>query len=185
MSGASAGRPALVLETERLFVRRLTEEDAEFIFGLVNEPSFLENIGDRGVRTLDDARAYIRNGPLASYTQNGFGLWLVLRKEDDAPIGMCGLLRRDTLPDVDIGFAFRPAYWRQGYAVEAGSAVLAHGRAAFGLTRIVAIVAPANQGSIRVLEKLDLTFERMIQMPGDAEEIRLYAVDYLTMGEAE
>jgi RimJ/RimL family protein N-acetyltransferase len=164
-----------VLETERLRLRRLTEDDAEFMLGLLNEPSFLQYIGDRGVRTVDAARTYVRNGAMASYETFGFGLWLVVQKEDGAAIGICGLLKRETLPDVDLGFAFRPAYWRKGYAVEAGSAVLALGKASFDLSRVVAITQQDNVGSIRVLEKLGFEFERLIDWPGDAVQIRLYA----------
>jgi RimJ/RimL family protein N-acetyltransferase len=167
-----------VVETERLSLRRLSEHDADFILGLLNEPSFLQFIGDRGVRTLEDARAYIRNGPMASYDKFGFGLLLVATKEDGVPVGMCGLLKREALEDVDVGFAFLPAFWRQGYALEATSAVIAHGRTAFGLTRIVAITQPDNRGSIRVLEKLGLSFERMIKMSEDRAEIQLFGRDW-------
>ena len=173
----SVGNPngaSVVLETERLTLRRLNEDDAEFMLGLLNEPSFHRYIGDRGVRTVEEARAYVRNGAMASYEAFGFGLWLVLRKEDGAAIGLCGLLKRETLPDVDIGFAFRPAFWSRGYAVESGSAVVEHGKTAFGLTRLVAIVQADNRGSIRVLEKLGFQFERPLDWPGDAATIHLY-----------
>lgn len=179
MSAAAPGGPAVVLETGRLTLRRLTEDDAEFMLGLLNEPSFHQYIGDRGVRTVEEARTYIRNGALASYASFGFGLWLVLQKEDAVPIGLCGLLKRETLADVDIGFAFRPAFWARGYAVESGSAVVDHGRTVFGLPRIVAIVQPDNRGSIRVLEKLGFQFERPIEWPGDAKMIHLYAREFI------
>ena len=117
-----------VVETPRLTLRRFTLDDAEFIFGLLNQPSFLEFIGDKGVRTLDDARDYLLKGPIASYETFGFGLYLVNRKQDGTPIGMCGLLKREALQDVDIGFAFLPEFWSKGYAVESASAVLEHGR---------------------------------------------------------
>lgn len=175
MTAAESARPSFVLETGRLILRRLAEDDAEFMLGLLNEPSFHQFIGDRGVRTVEEARAYIRNGAMASYASYGFGLWLVIRKEDRVPIGICGLLKRDTLPDADIGFAFRPAFWLKGYAVEAGLAVIAHGQAAFGLRRLVAITQADNEGSIRVLEKLGLRFERPIEWPGDVEVIHLYS----------
>ena len=106
-----------VLETERLRLRRLTVDDAAFILELVNDPSWLRFIGDRGVRNLDDARSYILKGPVASYEKHGFGLWLVELKAEATPIGICGLLQRDTLPDVDIGFALLPQFCGQGYAV--------------------------------------------------------------------
>jgi len=177
MTDTAPALPADPIGTSRLTLRRLTEDDAEFIVGLLNEPSFLQFIGDRGVRTLDDARAYIRKGPIASYERFGFGLLLVTRNEDGAPIGMCGLLKRDALEDVDVGFAFRPAYWSQGYAFEAASAVIAHGQTTFGLTRVAAITQPDNVGSIRVLEKLGLRFERMVTMPGETKAIQLFAIE--------
>lgn len=168
---------SFVLETGRLTLRRLNEADAGFMLGLLNEPSFHQYIGDRGVRTEEEARAYIRNGPVASYDRFGFGLWLVLRKEDGTPVGICGLLKRDTLPDVDVGFALRPAFWGMGYALEAAAGVLAYGREAFELSRVAAIVQADNQASIRLLGKLGLQFERRIEWPGDAAEIHLYARD--------
>lgn len=177
MTAAGPDRTSFVLETDRLTLRPLSEADAEFILGLLNEPSFLQFIGDRGVRTLEDARAYIRHGPLASYATFGFGLLLVVRKADQVSIGICGLLKREGLPDVDVGFAFLPAFWRQGYAMEAASAVMDHGKAAFGLTRIVAITQPDNPGSIRILEKLGLRFERMVRMSDESAEIQLYGRD--------
>lgn len=174
MTGPGRADHSAPIETARLTLRRLTEDDAEFILGLLNEPSFLQFIGDRGVRTVEDARAYIQKGPVASYERHGFGLLLVTRNQDGAPIGMCGLLKRDALDDVDVGFAFRPAYWSQGYAFEAASAVIAHGNTALGLRRVAAITQPDNAGSIRVLEKLGLRFERMVTMPGETTEIQFY-----------
>ena len=164
-----------VLETGRLRLRRLTLDDAPFILRLVNEPSWLRFIGDRGVRTREDARGYILKGPLASYEQFGFGLYLVELKDCGTPAGMCGLLKRDTLPDVDVGYAFLPEFWGKGYASEAASAVLDHGRSAFGLTRILAIVTPDNHGSIRVLEKLGLRFQERVKLSGDEPELALFA----------
>jgi len=161
------------LATARLTLRELGEEDAEFILGLLNEPSFLQYIGDRGVRSLDDARAYIRKGPQASYASFGFGLWLVSEAAGGASIGICGLLKRETLEDVDLGFAFRPAFWGQGFALEAARAVLAYGQSAFGLQRVVAVVQPDNAASLRVLERLGFAFERMIAWPGDATPLKL------------
>jgi len=165
-----------VLETPRLVLRWVTSDDAPFIFDLLNEPSFIQYIGDKGVRTLDDARNYILTGPVASYQRFGHGLNLVLLKDTETPIGMCGLLKRDTLPDVDIGYAFRPAFWSKGYAYEATSAVLAHGWEAFGLKRIVAITAPDNAGSKAVLAKLGLRFEESISLfPG--QDTDLFAIE--------
>ncbi len=167
-----------VLETERLIVRQLRIEDAEFILELLNEPGFIQNIGDRGVRTVADAEQYILNGPVASYQQNGFGLWLVALKESGEPIGMGGLIKRDILEDVDIGYAFLHRFWGKGYAYEAALAVLHYGRDVIGLKRLVAITAPENPGSIRVLEKIGLRFVKMINLPGYDEESRFFEVDF-------
>lgn len=161
------------LTTDRLTLRELNETDAEFILGLLNEPSFLQYIGDRGVRSVADAEAYIRSGPQASYAVHGFGLWLVSETRGGAPVGMCGLLRRESLDDVDLGFAFRPASWGRGFALEAARAVLAHGQAAFGLRRVVAVVQPDNAPSLRVLGRLGFEFERVIEWPGDATPLNL------------
>ena len=166
-----------ILETERLFLRQFSAQDAEFILELVNEPSFIQNIGDRGVRTLEDARAYILNGPVASYAKNGFGLYRVALKETGESIGMCGLIKRDTLEDVDIGYAFLPKFWGKGFAVEAARAVIDFAKDVIGLKRVVAITDPANEGSIRVLEKIGLRFERMVRLSADDIELKLFAID--------
>ena len=167
-----------VLETPRLVLRQLTVDDAAFIYDLVNDPAWLQYIGDRKVRTLADAAAYILKGPVASYTQHGFGLWLTLRKGDGVPIGICGLLKRDNLEDVDVGFAFLPEFRAQGYAFESAAASVAYGRDALKLKRIVAVCSPDNAGSIKVLEKLGLRFEKMIRMTPDAAEIKLFAINF-------
>jgi len=167
-----------VLETERLVIRQLRVDDAEFILKLLNEPGFIQNIGDRGVRTTADAEQYILNGPVTSYQQNGFGLWLVMLKESGEPLGMCGLIKRDILEDVDIGYAYLHQFWGKGYAYEAALAVLHYGRDVIGLKRIVAITAPENPGSIRVLEKIGLRFVKMIELPGYDEESRFFEVDF-------
>jgi len=165
----------IVIETARLNLRRLTLDDAEFILGLLNEPSFLQYIGDKGVRNLDDARNYLLSGPIASYEKFGFGLYLVQLKDGQVPIGMCGLLKRETLPDVDIGFSLLPQFWSKGYAFESASAVITHGKRSFGLERIVGLVKPGNLGSIRVLEKLGLKFEKMIRVLDGETEDKLFA----------
>ena len=156
-------------------LRHLTLNDAPFIQELLNEPSFLRFIGDRGVRTQQDARQYILKGPIASYNRHGFGLCLVFLKETGDPVGMCGLLKRDTLPDADVGFAFLPAHWRQGYAFEAASAVMAWGRSTLGLKRILAITAPDNQPSIALLEKMGMKFEKMTRLEGETKDVRLFS----------
>ncbi|WP_415911115.1 GNAT family N-acetyltransferase [Oleiharenicola sp. Vm1] len=159
-------------------LRRFTLEDAPFIVALLNTPGWLAFIGDRGVRTEEDARRYLTAGPLASYARHdGLGLYHVARRPDGAPVGMCGLLRRDTVPDVDVGFAFLPEHCGLGYAGEAAAAVVAHGREAFGLRRIAGITLAGNAASIRVLEKLGLRFEREITLPPKHEPLRYYARD--------
>lgn len=174
-----------LIETERLSIRRLNEDDAPFILELVNEPAFIKNIADRGVRNLDDARQYIANGPLAMYERYGFGLFAVELKESGVPIGMCGLLKRDSLEDVDLGYAIFERYWGKGYASEAARSVIDYGRKAFGLKRILAITAQDNDGSINVLKKMCFQFEKLITMPGDDEEINLFALDVQRIADSD
>lgn len=164
----------LNLETERLNLRNLNESDAPFILGLLNEPSFIRFIGDKGVRTLDDAREYLLNGPIASYDTNGFGLYLVTLKSTGESMGMCGLIKRDSLPDPDIGFAFVPGFWNQGFAHEAASAVMIYAKDVLKLPRILAITDKDNDASGRLLEKIGLRFDRIINMPGNQKETKLF-----------
>jgi RimJ/RimL family protein N-acetyltransferase len=162
-----------VLETPRLKMRRFSLDDAAFVFELVNDPAWLTHIGDRNVKSLEDARGYLRKGTLAMYERLGFGMYVVALKESGEPVGTCGLIQREGLDDVDLGFAFLPRFRGQGFAVESAKAVLEHATA-LGLKRIVAIVSAANQPSIRVLEKIGLTFERTVKLPNDEEELLLY-----------
>lgn len=167
-----------VLETERLILRRATADDAEFILELLNDPAWIRFIGDKGVRTPDDARAYISRALLGSYERHGFGLYLTEHKGDGAPMGLCGLIKRDSLEDVDLGFAFLPKFRGAGYAREAASAVLGYAKDALGLSRLVAITTPDNDGSARLLERLGFGFERMVRLSDDSdEELRLYAAE--------
>jgi ribosomal-protein-alanine N-acetyltransferase len=171
-SAADAGGVRdVVVQTERMTLRRATTRDAEFIVRLLNEPSFIANIADRGVRTVEDAVGYLTNGPIRSYAEHGHGLYLVaLRDEPGRAIGMCGLLRREQFADPDLGYAFLPEFWGRGLAAEAGAATLEHGRRDLGMTRFIAIVSPHNAGSIRVLEKLGFRFSHTIEMkPGEGE----------------
>lgn len=163
-----------VLHTARLTLRRLTADDAPFIFELVNGHAFMRYIGDKGVRTLDDARGYIAKGPADSYARHGFGLLRTELTDSAVPIGICGLVRRETLADVDIGFAFLPQFCARGYAYEAASAVLAHAREVLKLPRVVAIVSPDNAGSIRLLGKLGLKHERTLRLTENAEPVQLF-----------
>jgi len=163
-----------VLETARLALRRLTVDDAELILRLLNDPGFLRYIGDRGVRTLEDARSYVLNGPIASYEQFGFGLYLVQLKQTGVPIGMCGLLKREVLQHVDIGFAYLPEFRAQGYAFEAASAVMAYAGRVLGIDRLAGVTKPDNAGSIRVLEKLGMRCEGTARIAPDGPEDKLF-----------
>lgn len=163
-----------IIDTDRLQIRELsTLSDLPFILELFNDPSFIRFVGDRGLRTLDDSHRYVEE-QAASYHRNGFGLWAVDLKSDAIPVGICGLLRRPPLTDVEIGFGFLERFCRKGYASEAAGAVMSFGRQRLGLKRIVAVTAPDNDGSIRILEKLGLQFETLIDLPGYEERRKLF-----------
>ena len=164
------------IKSERLILRPFTLSDAAFIFDLVNQPSFIQNIGDRGIRTLSDAEKYLKNGPMSSYAKNGFGLLAVTQNDTGQPIGMCGLIKRDTLEDVDIGYAFLPRFWSKGYALESAQAVMNHAKDIVGLKRVVAIVDPANARSIRLLEKIGMTFEKTVKLAEDDIDLKLFSI---------
>jgi RimJ/RimL family protein N-acetyltransferase len=165
-----------ILETERLILRHFTLDDAEFILELVNEPGWKQFIGDRGINTLDAARQYIETVPLASYAKNGFGLYAVELKDDHTPVGMCGLLKRDTLEDVDIGFALLSRFEGSGYAREAATATLKYARKQLGLRRVVAITTKDNDRSGRLLERSGMNLVGPISLSG--ETLRLFAIDF-------
>ena len=165
----------IILGTKRLVLRQLTMDDAEFIYAPLNEPSFIRYIGDKGVRGLDDARRYILEGPVESYERNGFGLYLAELKADGTPIGISGLVKRDTLSDPDIGFAFLPQYWSRGYAVESAAAVMDYARDVLALERVLAITSPDNEASARLLGKIGLQFQRLISLSEGASEVRLFS----------
>lgn len=167
-----------LFETDRLALSKLTAEDAPFILELLNDQAFLKYIGDRKVRTLEEARMYILNGPIKSYRKHGFGLYLTTLKKYGTPIGICGLLKRDNLDDADIGFAFLPEFRRQGFGYEATSATLQYGRDQLGLKRIVAITQANNKGSIRLLEKLEMQYQRIIRLSENEPELQLYGRDF-------
>ncbi|WP_394583725.1 GNAT family N-acetyltransferase [Cytobacillus firmus] len=162
-----------VLETDRLILRWLTPDDAAFILELLNEPAWIRYIGDKSVHTLDDAKNYILTGPMKMYSQFGFGLFLVERKEGSSPIGMCGLIKRDTLDNVDIGFAFLSRYQTQGYGFESASATLKFGHEQLDMERILAITSLDNHASSRLLEKIGMKYEGTIFF--DKEELKLFA----------
>jgi RimJ/RimL family protein N-acetyltransferase len=166
-------KPRAVIETERLMLRHLEPDDAGFILELLNEAGFIRFIGDKGVRTLSDAREYLLQGPITSYSRHGFGLYAACLR-NGTPIGICGLVKRDGLADADVGFAFLARHSLQGFATESAAAVLAHARQQLRLQRVVAITAPDNRGSIAVLEKIGLKFERMIQLAEGSAALNLY-----------
>jgi len=167
----------LSLETSRLQIRRLEIDDAAFIYRLVNDPQWLRFIGDKGVSNLDDAREYIETDPLEMYRKNGFGLNLVALKDSGEAIGICGILRRETLTEADLGFAFMPDYRRRGFAYEASHAVLEHGLERLGLERVAAILSPQNTASAKLLLKLGFRFDRNYQSHAHSEVLDLYIID--------
>lgn len=164
---------SLVVRTERLVLREQTTDDAAFILALVNDADWLRHIGDRGVRTLDDARAYIDLGARAMGARYGFALWLVEEAATGAPVGVCGLLRRDDAGEVDLGFAFAPAYRGRGYAGEAARATLDLAHSRFGLHRVVAFVSPGNDASLSVLARLGFVADGETEMASGARVLRL------------
>ena len=167
----------MTLETPRLILRELSVVDADFILQLLNEPAYIIFIGDRGVRTHEDARKHLEENIIPSYQKNGFGLYLVELKDDATPIGVCGLIDREGLTDIDIGYALLAEYREQGYATEAAGAVMELGVQSIGLERIVAITAVDNESSINVLKKIGLRYEKNITLPGYDEEISLFGWD--------
>ena len=162
------------LETERLTLRRLYIEDAGFILKLLNSPGWLEFIGDRNVKTIAAAEAYILSGPVKSYEENGFGLSLVSLKDGGNPIGACGLLKRDYLDHPDIGFAFLTEYMGQGYGYESAKAIMEYAKKELNLKNILAFTVPNNIASIKLLEKLGFRFDKTFNMPGEDEELLLF-----------
>lgn len=164
----------LPLVTERLQLRALADDDAAFLIALLNEPAFIRNIGDRQVRTVDDALHYIDSGPRANLRQHGHALLRVGLRDGDVPLGICGLIRRDTLPEVDLGFAFLSAHHGRGYAVEAARAVMAQARGELGIGRVLAITLPTNAGSIRVLETIGFRAAGTVQLGNRPDVLRLF-----------
>ncbi|RDI45683.1 GNAT family N-acetyltransferase [Falsibacillus pallidus] len=167
-----------VVETERLILRWLTEEDAGFMLQLLNDTGYIQFIGDRGVRTEEEARNFLLNGPIKMYQEHGIGLYLVEMKEDGDLLGICGLIKRDGLEDIDIGFAFLEQFRGQGYAFEAAEAALAYGKDVKKLKRIVAITTKDNESSTKLLEKIGLRFESFVTLPNDTEELKLLSIEF-------
>lgn len=176
MNEESSPRAKVILQTERLSLREMTRADAPVLLEILNEPAFIEFVADRGVRTEADAVKFMEEKFLSSYKQFGFGFYIVELKETGTPIGMCGLIKREIMEDVDIGFSIFERFWGHGYATEAARALLQHGRTTLRLPRIVAITAPHNDRSAAVLQKIGLRFEKMIKLPGFAhEQTRLFS----------
>ncbi len=163
-----------IFDTTRLVLRELTLHDAPFILELVNTPGWLKYIGDRNIKTIEAAETYLTNGPIKSYHDHGFGLLLVQTKVTNIPIGMCGILKRETLEHPDLGFAFLPEYIGKGYGFEAASATLAFAKANLKLPVVSAITVPYNQASIKLLETIGMKFQKSILLPNNPEELFLY-----------
>lgn len=166
-----------VIDTERLRLRWIKREDAPFILELLNDPSWLEYLGDRQIRTIDQTEEYI-SSIVEMYEKHGFGLYLVELKRDGTPIGICGLIKRISLEYVDIGFAFISKFQRNGYGYEAASATLKYGHEHLGLKRIVAITSEKNYKSAQLLEKIGMKFEQMVLLPHEKEELKLFLIDF-------
>ncbi len=162
-----------ILETERLRLRKMVVADAEFIHGLMNDPAYLEYIGDKGVKTVADAENFLANRAIKSYEENGFGHYIVELKSDGTPIGTCGYVKRDELDDPDIGFAFLPEFRKHGYALESAKAILDFGIDVLGFKKLSAITTQHNDRSGLLLEKLGFSFERLISM-SNGDELRLF-----------
>lgn len=165
-----------ILETERLILREIDAAgDAELMLQILNEPAFIEHVADRSVRTVEEASEFIRQRILPSYAEHGFGFYVVESKESGAPVGISGLVKRETMEDVDIGYSTLREYWGRGYAFEAASALMEHGRTVHRLPRIVGVAGVNNHASAKLLEKLGLRYTRMVQLPGYSDEGRLFA----------
>jgi RimJ/RimL family protein N-acetyltransferase len=166
-----------VLETPRLALLRLTASDAEFMLALLNDDAFLRYIGDRGVRTTADAERYIAAGPAASYERHGFGLYRMVLKEGGESVGICGLVRREALPEPDLGFALLPAYRLQGYAFEAAAAVVDQARDTLNLPRLLAITSQDNIASMALLAKLGFRLQRRARLSEAEPELNVFALE--------
>ncbi len=168
--------PDWLIETDRLKLRAITIDDTELMLAVWNDPAFMRNVMDRGIRTPEQAREALQEGALKLFADFGYGPYCISLKSDGSMIGICGLFRRENLDDPDIGFAVLPDYCGQGYAGEAAAAVVAYARDDLGLGALTAIVSPGNAASIRLIEKLGLTFDSMITMPGEDDAMCLYSM---------
>lgn len=157
-------------------MRWLTLEDAELMLMIWNDPAFVMHVGDRGIRTIDQARAEISKGAMRLYQDFGFGPYRVALKQGDEAVGICGIFRRDGMDEPDIGFSTLPHYCNCGYAYESASAVVSYARDVLKLPRLVAIVSPENAASIGLIEKLGLQFETMLRLPGEDHDVGRYGI---------
>ena len=164
-----------IIETNRLILRKFILDDAGFVLELLNSPSWLKYIGDRNVKNLEDAKNYISDKLISSYVKNGFGLYEIILKKDNIPVGMCGLIKRDTLENIDLGFALSPVFTGNGYAFEAAFATLNYAKTVLKLERIIAITTTENKNSIKLLEKLKFVFEKMVLLSNEEEELMLFS----------
>ena len=164
-----------LIETERLRLRPVTVDDTELMLAIWNDPAFIRNVSDRGIRTVEQARDAIESGAQKLFEDYGYGPYCMSLKSDGTMIGICGLFKRDNLEDPDIGFGVLPDYCGKGYAGEAAAAVVNFARNELGITTLTAIVSPTNAPSIGLIKKLGLTFDQMITMPGDDDAICLYS----------
>jgi [ribosomal protein S5]-alanine N-acetyltransferase len=169
-----------IMITERLLIRKLTFDDSSFIVKLLNSPGWLRYIGDRGVKTEEDAKVYLQNGPLLSYEENGFGLYLVGLLETGEPIGMCGILKRDSLVHPDLGYSLLPEFTGKGYAYEAANAVIQYAGERFGIKTLLAITMPENTASIKLLEKVGMKYNGVVKSPDGKESLNLYNLELKT-----
>lgn len=167
----------MILETDRLILQEFTTADANFILDLLNEPAFHRYIGDKGVRTIDEARIYLTEGAISSYKNSGYGLWLAKTKKNNTSIGMCGLKNRDVLEIPDLGYAFLKQYWSKGYATEAAPGVLTYAFEKLSLNRIAAITHPENKGSEKVLQKLGFQFKKLVYLDDFEGQSKLFEID--------
>jgi RimJ/RimL family protein N-acetyltransferase len=167
--------PEVVAVTPRLRLRWLDAGDAAFVLELLNDPDWIRNIGPRDVHTLEAAARYIEERFQPGYRRHGFGLNLVEARHGGEALGLCGLIKRDTLDDLDLGFAFLPRHRGHGYALEAAQAVMRQA-AALGVSRVVAIVLPGNAASLRLLGRLGFRYERNVRLAADDDELELHAV---------
>ncbi len=163
-----------LITTDRLVLREFDLEDASFILELVNDQGWLENIGDKNVHSIEDAEQYLLSGPIRSYQENGYGLYMVELKLTNIAVGMCGLVKRDCFKSPDVGFAFVPEYRGLGFASEAGRSVLKYAKSQLSLNRVIGVTSMNNVGSMKALEKMGMQYDSLVSMPGYDEKSRLF-----------